>query len=144
MFNSLSQTLLKVASPGIPDFYQGTEIWDFSLVDPDNRRPVDFDLRKKMLKTLKEKRAGYRADLPGFARALLQEWRDGSIKLYVTLKISQLPERKSPAVHGRYLSTLDWGWRSQGTPLRFCKAGRRESRFGHRTQIRDASRKKHR
>ena len=39
MFNSLSQTLLKIASPGIPDFYQGTEIWDFSLVDPDNRRP---------------------------------------------------------------------------------------------------------
>ncbi len=40
--NSLSQVLLKIASPGVPDFYQGTEIWDFSLVDPDNRRPVDF------------------------------------------------------------------------------------------------------
>ena len=43
--NSLSQTLLKIASPGIPDFYSGTELWDFSLVDPDNRRPVDFEAR---------------------------------------------------------------------------------------------------
>src|SRR6266542_4851678 len=46
MFNSLSQTLLKITAPGVPDFYQGTEIWDFSLVDPDNRRPVDYEHRK--------------------------------------------------------------------------------------------------
>src|SRR5690606_32625727 len=45
MFNSLSQTLLKTTCPGVPDTYQGTEIWDFSLVDPDNRRPVDYDRR---------------------------------------------------------------------------------------------------
>ena len=45
MLNSLAQTLLKIASPGVPDTYQGTELWDFSLVDPDNRRPVDYDLR---------------------------------------------------------------------------------------------------
>ncbi|MGH7255736.1 MAG: malto-oligosyltrehalose synthase, partial [Nitrospirales bacterium] len=44
MYNSLSQTLVKMAAPGSPDFYQGTELWDFSLVDPDNRRPVDYDL----------------------------------------------------------------------------------------------------
>ena len=43
MWNSLSQTLLKIASPGVPDFYQGSEIWDLSLVDPDNRRPVDYE-----------------------------------------------------------------------------------------------------
>ncbi|OAI51140.1 hypothetical protein AYO46_08670 [Betaproteobacteria bacterium SCGC AG-212-J23] len=46
---SLSQTLVKVASPGVPDYYQGTEIWDFSLVDPDNRRPVDYGLRRRLL-----------------------------------------------------------------------------------------------
>ena len=45
MLNSLAQTLLKIASPGVPDTYQGTELWDFSLVDPDNRRPVDYDRR---------------------------------------------------------------------------------------------------
>jgi (1->4)-alpha-D-glucan 1-alpha-D-glucosylmutase len=47
MFNSISQTLLKITCPGIPDFYQGTELWDFSLVDPDNRRPVNFEIRGK-------------------------------------------------------------------------------------------------
>jgi len=83
MFNSLSQTLLKITSPGIPDFYQGTEIWDFSLVDPDNRRPVHFDIRDEMLQVLKKKMATNGLDLPGFARELVQKWSDGSIKLYV-------------------------------------------------------------
>lgn len=86
MFNSLSQTLLKITAPGIPDFYQGTEIWDFSLVDPDNRRPVNFDIRKEMLKTLKKKLAISEMVLRDFARELLKEWRDGSIKLYITFR----------------------------------------------------------
>jgi (1->4)-alpha-D-glucan 1-alpha-D-glucosylmutase len=86
MFNSLSQTLLKITSPGAPDFYQGTELWDFSLVDPDNRRPVNFDIRTKMLKALEQKIAMHGPDLAGLARELLQEWGDGSIKLYVTFK----------------------------------------------------------
>ena len=47
--NSLAQTLLKLTAPGVPDIYQGNEIWDFSLVDPDNRRPVDYAKRQKML-----------------------------------------------------------------------------------------------
>ena len=52
-FNSLAQTLLKITLPGVPDTYQGTELWDFSLVDPDNRRPVDFERRVRMLNELK-------------------------------------------------------------------------------------------
>jgi (1->4)-alpha-D-glucan 1-alpha-D-glucosylmutase len=52
--NSLTQTLLKYTSPGVPDLYQGTELWDLSLVDPDNRRPVDYALRRRLLKELKE------------------------------------------------------------------------------------------
>src|SRR5262249_780843 len=52
MINSLSQVVLKVASPGVSDFYQGCELWDFSLVDPDNRRPVDFAARRRMLQEL--------------------------------------------------------------------------------------------
>jgi (1->4)-alpha-D-glucan 1-alpha-D-glucosylmutase len=47
--NSLAQTLIKLTVPGVPDIYQGTELWDFSLVDPDNRRPVDFELRQQLL-----------------------------------------------------------------------------------------------
>ena len=51
--NSLAQTLVKLTAPGIPDFYQGTELWDLSLVDPDNRRPVDYDLRRRLLGEMK-------------------------------------------------------------------------------------------
>jgi (1->4)-alpha-D-glucan 1-alpha-D-glucosylmutase len=81
--NSLSQVVLKVASPGIPDFYQGTEIWDFSLVDPDNRRPVDYQKRIAMLKELKQKETRS-TGLP--LRELLSRWQDGAIKLFVTYK----------------------------------------------------------
>jgi len=52
--NSISQVLIKLTAPGVPDFYQGTELWDLSLVDPDNRRPVDFDLRLRLLSELKK------------------------------------------------------------------------------------------
>jgi (1->4)-alpha-D-glucan 1-alpha-D-glucosylmutase len=75
--NSLSQTLLKLTSPGVPDIYQGNEIWDFSLVDPDNRRPVDYARRKKMLEALK-----------GVTPAeLLGNWSDGRIKLFLTARL---------------------------------------------------------
>ena len=86
MLNSLSQTLLKITSPGTPDFYQGMEIWDFSLVDPDNRRPVNFEIRKKMLEALKEKMAARGPDLTGLTRELVLGWTDGSIKLYLTFR----------------------------------------------------------
>jgi (1->4)-alpha-D-glucan 1-alpha-D-glucosylmutase len=52
LFNSLSQLLLKIAAPGVPDFYQGTELWDLSLVDPDNRRPVDYARRRRLLREI--------------------------------------------------------------------------------------------
>ena len=80
MHNALAQLLLKIGSPGVPDFYQGTELWDFSLVDPDNRRPVDFDLRRTLLAEIKG-----RSPISG-ARSLLDNWRDGRIKLYVTFR----------------------------------------------------------
>ena len=80
MHNSLSQVLLKLASPGVPDIYQGNELWDFALVDPDNRRPVDFALRQKQLDELRES-ALTRAEL---ARDLYEHWEDGRIKLLVT------------------------------------------------------------
>ena len=84
MFNSLSQTLLKITSPGVPDFYQGTETWDFSLVDPDNRRPIDFVIRRNMLAQLKKELTRHNDDSASLARKLLRTWPDGLIKLYVT------------------------------------------------------------
>ncbi len=75
--NSLSQVLLKLTSPGVPDIYQGNEIWDFSLVDPDNRRPVDYQRRQEMLDGL----AGATPE------DLLGNWRDGRIKLFLTHRL---------------------------------------------------------
>jgi (1->4)-alpha-D-glucan 1-alpha-D-glucosylmutase len=81
--NSLAQLVLKIASPGVPDFYQGTELWDFSLVDPDNRRPVDFGKRVRLLEALTEREANGRRPL---VRELLARWPDGRIKLYITMR----------------------------------------------------------
>ena len=86
MLNSLSQTLLKITCPGVPDFYQGAEIWDFSLCDPDNRRPVDFGRRRTMLTSLREDMAKYGPDLKGVLKELIKKWEDGAVKLYVTSK----------------------------------------------------------
>ena len=86
MLNSLAQTLLKITCPGVPDFYQGTEIWDFSLVDPDNRRPVDFGRRRRMLTSLPDSIAKHEAGPKEVLKELLEKWEDGSVKLYVSLK----------------------------------------------------------
>ncbi len=77
--NSLAQTLLKVTAPGVPDLYQGSELWDLSFVDPDNRRPVDFAARLRILVEL-ERASADKAS----ARALLEGWEDGRIKLWLT------------------------------------------------------------
>lgn len=85
--NSLGQVLLKITSPGVPDFYQGTELWDFSLVDPDNRRPVDFKRRIELLDGLTQQETQGQQPL---VRRLLECWEDGWIKLYVTYKALNL------------------------------------------------------
>ncbi|MGI8890457.1 MAG: malto-oligosyltrehalose synthase [Chthoniobacterales bacterium] len=75
--NSLAQVLLKLTAPGVPDIYQGNEIWDFSLVDPDNRRAVDYERRREMLESL------------GTATPedLLGNWKDGRMKLFLTQRL---------------------------------------------------------
>jgi (1->4)-alpha-D-glucan 1-alpha-D-glucosylmutase len=76
--NSLVQTALKLTAPGVPDLYQGSELWDFSLVDPDNRRPIDFALRARLLD---EVAAALAADRETALGAMLETWQDGRIKL---------------------------------------------------------------
>lgn len=83
MYNSLSQVLLRIFSPGVPDLYQGNEVWNYSLVDPDNRRPVDFNKRHHMLKTIVKKAANTQSTVR-LATSLLETKEDGGIKLYVT------------------------------------------------------------
>jgi len=78
--NGLSQVLLKITCPGVPDFYQGSELWDLRLVDPDNRQPVDFALRKKLCESLRdEKETSFALQ----ARQLLSQAEDSRIKLYL-------------------------------------------------------------
>jgi (1->4)-alpha-D-glucan 1-alpha-D-glucosylmutase len=118
MVNSLAQLVLKLASPGVSDFYQGTEGWDFHLVDPDNRRPVDFESRQRMLQ----------AQLPWIERAqpiqspartcptcppaslashvaeLLADWHDGRIKMFLTACGLRLRARERELIlHGEYV-----------------------------------------
>jgi (1->4)-alpha-D-glucan 1-alpha-D-glucosylmutase len=83
MLNSLSQTLIKITSPGVPDFYQGTELWDLSLVDPDNRRPVDFEKRRAMLAGIREEDDSNIDQLLG---DLLSTREDGRIKLFLVYR----------------------------------------------------------
>jgi (1->4)-alpha-D-glucan 1-alpha-D-glucosylmutase len=85
--NSLAQLVLKGTTPGVPDFYQGCEIWDFSLVDPDNRRAVDFETRARLLEALAE----------ATPQTLLEGWRTGAVKLFVTQRLLQL-RRERPHV----------------------------------------------
>ncbi len=82
IYNALAQTLLKLTVPGVPDLYQGTELWDFSLVDPDNRRPVDYDHRRQLLQALQEQVRTAGSELSGIARELVEAREDGRIKLY--------------------------------------------------------------
>jgi (1->4)-alpha-D-glucan 1-alpha-D-glucosylmutase len=86
MVNSLSQLVLKLASPGVPDFYQGTELWDLALVDPDNRRAVDFAARQQRLAELRPvfDRLEHDTAADREVEDLLAHWVDGRIKLFVT------------------------------------------------------------
>ena len=102
LMNSLSQLVLKLTSPGVPDIYQGQELWDFSLVDPDNRRPVNFDLRQSFLDDLVSRSA---TEGPGsVCRDLLADCRDGRIKMWVTWQALQFRrENQDLFQRGRYV-----------------------------------------
>ena len=100
----LSQALVKVASPGVPDYYQGTELWDFSLVDPDNRRPVDYGVRATFLKSLRDN-----------ASELLRNLPDGRAKMHVIRNGLEVRKKFPALFHG-----------AKYTPL-YADAGREEN-----------------
>jgi (1->4)-alpha-D-glucan 1-alpha-D-glucosylmutase len=83
--NSLAQTLIKMVAPGVPDFYQGTELWDLSLVDPDNRRPVDFNTRLAMLRRARRMAAA----------EVLMEWDSGVPKLWMTARLLAIRRKRA-------------------------------------------------
>ncbi|HEY3720982.1 MAG TPA: malto-oligosyltrehalose synthase [Roseiarcus sp.] len=89
MRNSLIQTVLKLTLPGVPDFYQGAELWDFNFVDPDNRRPVDYEQRKRLLREIRRREPSVE-----LLDDLILNWRDGRIKLMLTSQLLKLRELK--------------------------------------------------
>jgi (1->4)-alpha-D-glucan 1-alpha-D-glucosylmutase len=94
--NSLAQTLIKITAPGVPDFYQGTELWDLRLVDPDNRRPVDWKLRRRLLDDLAQALATTE-DRAALAHDLWQTREDARVKLFVVREALAL-RRACPAL----------------------------------------------
>lgn len=107
-FGSLSQLLLKLTSPGVPDIYQGNETWDFSLVDPDNRRPVDYAARRTALQEIGalwiDEGAG------ACARRLMENMHDGRIKLYLTWRTLALRRGHDRLFReGGYTPVKAWG-----------------------------------
>lgn len=88
--NGLVTTVLRCTCPGVPDLYQGAEMWDLTMVDPDNRRPVDFHIRGDVLAS-----AGHPADL-------MRDWRDGSIKLALIARLLALRAAEPALFAGEY------------------------------------------
>jgi (1->4)-alpha-D-glucan 1-alpha-D-glucosylmutase len=95
IINSLAQTTLKLTSPGNPDVYQGTELWDFSLVDPDNRRPVDYALRRELLASLRQPNT----NPPDLCHELIDSWQDGRIKMWTTLRALEVRREHPELFH---------------------------------------------
>ena len=123
--NSLAQTVGKLTAPGVPDIYQGCELWDLNLVDPDNRRPVDFALREAEWRTSAavSKSPEQR---PALFKTLMDEWRDGRVKL-ATIALLLALRREEPELFsaGDY-QPIEHRRRSIGLGLWLC------SRFGER------------
>lgn len=116
MVNSFAQLILKIMSPGVPDFYQGAELWDLNLVDPDNRRPVDFALRSSMLKEIEpllSENTGpeHRIDL---LHSLLRDWQNGKLKLACTARVLNLRRRlRDLFLYGDYVPLAAHGEKGQ-------------------------------
>jgi (1->4)-alpha-D-glucan 1-alpha-D-glucosylmutase len=111
LYNSLSQTLLKLTIPGIPDIYQGNELWAFNLVDPDNRRSVDYERHQAILDGLIQREAG--DDIYQLLHELLEHLEDGRAKLYVTWIALNLRQRYPELfIHGEYKSLSAQGTRA--------------------------------
>jgi (1->4)-alpha-D-glucan 1-alpha-D-glucosylmutase len=111
--SSLAQTLLKLTAPGIPDFYQGTELWDHSLVDPDNRRPVDYETRARLLREVRELSF----------EEVLGRWEEGAPKLWMIWKVLQLRNDSPGLFCGEYTPVFATGPNADCV-IAFLRSGR--------------------
>lgn len=120
MLNGLAQTVLKLTVPGVPDLYQGSELWDLNLVDPDNRRPVDFTERERMIGRLDEMMS---SGSNVACAQLLEHWPDGMVKLFVVWRLLSL-RRGCPQtfLEGDYIPLESVGTRANHV-LSFARTG---------------------
>jgi len=114
LYNSLSQLLLKMTAPGVPDFYQGSELWCFHLVDPDNRGPVDYQTRSAVAEDLRQTLNRLGPDFAEFTKSLFEQPHDGRVKLYTTMAGLEA-RRRHPNVfqQGEYLQLECGGSKKQ-------------------------------
>ncbi len=129
--NALTQTLLKFTAPGVPDTYQGTDLWDYSLVDPDNRRPVDYESRLDLIERLTfddESAERWLAEM-------VDNWTDGRIKLFLTQRVLHLQDYLLPTLHRWRLRSMRGRGAIQRSHYRLHPAIRSSNRGGSRTAI---------
>lgn len=120
--NSLAQLAIKITAPGIPDFYQGSEIWDLRLVDPDNRGPVCFEQRARLLEAVERESS---RDGPELIQNLLANWKDGRIKLFVTARLLNFRKRHLRLFqHGKYIPVRVLGSKSENVVAFFRYTGK--------------------
>ena len=114
LYGALGQALLKLTVPGVPDVYQGQEVWDFSLVDPDNRRAVDFAYRRAMLDRLQQDVGGHEESLLALARQLALDPRNARLKLFLTWRVLQFRRRQAELFRsGEYMPLAVEGARAK-------------------------------
>jgi (1->4)-alpha-D-glucan 1-alpha-D-glucosylmutase len=124
--NSLAQTLVTITAPGVPDTYQGSELWDLSLVDPDNRRPVDFELRQQTLEQLMPA-LGENPEGIDVTRCLsliselLAGWPDGRVKMWVTLCALRFRRQRSQLFQSGSYQPITATGEQQGHVLAFLR-----------------------
>jgi (1->4)-alpha-D-glucan 1-alpha-D-glucosylmutase len=119
--NSLAQVVLKIASPGVPDFYQGTDVWDLSLVDPDNRRPVDYKLRSDALAAMRGK--AEREGAQAVCTEVLENLRDGRVKLWTMHRGLQLRNRLAGVFSDGAYAPLSATGRQSENVVAFSRGG---------------------
>jgi (1->4)-alpha-D-glucan 1-alpha-D-glucosylmutase len=112
--SSLAQMLLKLTSPGVPDIYQGTEVWDLSLVDPDNRRPVDYDVRREVLKKVQG----------ATAAEVLESTDDGAPKLWLTQRALDVRRRLPNCFEGAAYDPLTAAGERAANVVAYVRGGR--------------------
>jgi (1->4)-alpha-D-glucan 1-alpha-D-glucosylmutase len=119
LWNALSRTVLQLASPGVPDLYQGDELWSFALVDPDNRRPVTFEHRRLLLEEVERGTAGDVETRTRFLADLVAGPEDGRLKLHVVRAALAARNKRPAAFHSRSYAPLEAAGRSAGRVIAF-------------------------